>query len=107
MQLNIEEGQVPLVDDGYDTTCVNADLQPSRLSHVKMLAGRVTPTTIVAWKSVVWRAEVCRGDSDRRPPLAPSRVGIIVTLDQVTLSASSSIVKQCSAQCSSISPIAS
>lgn len=89
----------PLVQDGYDSSSVDADLFPSGLSHVEMLEGRVAPPTIVIRESVVWRAEVGGGDRDGNSFDAPPRVGFVVTDDPVALPTRSPVIEQCSAQC--------
>lgn len=90
---------IPLVQNGHDPASVNANLLPSGISHVKMLARRIAPATIVAWKSEVRRAKVCSGNGYRCTFYAPSSIRFIVTHDPVALPTWSSIVEQCGAQC--------
>ena len=64
-----------MVDDGDDAASIDADLLPSGLSHVEMLAGRVAPPPVVAGEGVVRGAEVGGGDGHRVALLAKLRVG--------------------------------
>lgn len=98
---------MPLEQDGDDPAPVDADLFPSRLSHVKMLEGRVTPATIIARKSKVWRAKVGRSDGHGHSLPAPLCVCIVVTYDFVALSTRGTVIEQSSAQSSCSSSIPS
>lgn len=98
-------GKEPLVDDGDDAALIDADLLPSGLSHVEMLAGRVAPAAVVAGKGIVWRAEVCGSNCHRNTLLAPLWAALKVAYNLEALPTGSPIVEQCCAQCCSSSPI--
>lgn len=98
---------VPLEQNGDDSTSVNTNLFPGRLSHIEMLKRRIAPAAVVAWKSKVRRAEVCGSDGNRSSFYAPPGISLIITHDSVALSAWSSIIEQCSAQSSGTSSIPS
>lgn len=80
---------------------------PSRLSHVKMRPGWVTPSTIIARKSKIWRAEVCCSNGNRCSFNAPFWVRSIVTNYLVTLPTRCTVIEQCRAQCRCPSPVPS
>lgn len=90
---------VPLVQNWNNTTTVDGNLLPSRLSHVKMWPGRVAPPTIVAWEGQVWRAEISGCDGDGPAFQTPSRVCFVVTYDLEALPTGRPIIEQRSTQC--------
>lgn len=74
-----------MIDDGDNATTVYADFLPSGLRHVEMLTGRVAPPSIVAWESVVRRAEIGGSDGDGNALSAPTRLGLGITNNLVAL----------------------
>ena len=76
-----------MVKDGDNSTAVNPDLLPSRLSHVEVLEWRVAPPSVVVRKGIVRRAKV--GSSDRHGPSfdAPCRISFGVANDLKALPA--------------------
>jgi hypothetical protein len=64
------------------------------LREIKVLQGRIAPSTVVIGKRIVGRAEVGSSDNDRAGK-APLRV--IVALDFISSSAAETVVEQRSA----------
>lgn len=87
-----------MVDHWHDSTTIDANFLPCRLGHVEMLARRVAPSAIVIWKRKISGAEVGSCDSHECTLDTPLGIGLVVTHDLIALSASSSIIKQSSAQ---------
>ena len=86
--------KIPLEEDGDDSASVNANLLPSRLSHVEVLKRRITPTAIVVGQSIVRRAEIGRRHGHRRPFNAPPWIRLVITNDLEALTARCTVVKQ-------------
>ena len=75
-----------LIEDRDDAGLVDADVEPRRLGHVEVGAGRVAPPAVIAGEVVVWRAEVGGGDGDGLAGIA--HVGLArVAEDEVALPA--------------------
>lgn len=74
------KGMLPAVRNRDDTGTIFSDLEEHGHRQIKMGSRRIAPPTIVAWESVVWRAEVGSSDKNRRTTrMTPSR--IVGTLD--------------------------
>lgn len=94
--------------NGHNPSAVNGDLLPRRLGHVEMHEGRITPTAIVAGKSVIRWAEICRCDCYRFwPGQTPLWILAYITLYLEACPTSGPTVKQSGAQSCSFSAIAS
>lgn len=69
--------------DGNNASSVDANLLPSRLSHIEVLKRRVAPSSIVVWESEIRRAEISGSDSDGGAFDAPSWVCFVIAYDSV------------------------
>lgn len=87
-----------MVENRDDSASVNADLLPSRLSHVEMFKRRVTPSAIVVWESVVWWAKIGGRHRHRRPFNAPPWIRLVITHHLETLTTRRAVVEQRGAQ---------
>jgi len=74
-----------LEEDRNDSTLVDPNFFPGGLSHVKVLKGRVAPSSIVVWQGVVRRTEVGGSNCDGDSLPTPLRIRVIVTNDLVAL----------------------
>lgn len=77
---------VPLEHNRDDPTSVDANLFPSRLSHVEVLEGRVAPASIVVWKGKIWWAEIGCSNGHRCAFNTPPGISLRITHDSVALS---------------------
>lgn len=96
INLNVRREWVgqPLVDHRHNSSTIDADFLPRRLSHVEMLARGVAPPAIVTGEGKIWRAEVSGRDSHRRSLHAPLGVCLVVAHNLVALTARSPVIEQ-------------
>lgn len=71
---NVIRCYIPLEQNRDNSTSVDANLFPGRLSHIKVLERRVAPASIVVRESKVRRAEICGSNGNRCSFYAPSGV---------------------------------
>jgi UDP-N-acetylglucosamine enolpyruvyl transferase len=75
---------IPLKQNRHDSSSINTNLFPSRLSHIKVLERRVAPASIVVWKSIIRGAEICCSNGHRIAFNTPSGVCLKITHNSVT-----------------------
>lgn len=89
------KGDKPAEGDGDNAGVVLSDLEECRFGEIKVLEGRVAPTTVIVGEGVVGRAEVSGGDGDGA---GEAPFGIIIAPHFVARPAADAGVEQRSAQ---------